>query len=88
MFLEAQVRCATETSSRQRVAFSTKGEQQLWKKSTRVLQSLSRREAVTRFVTDLEVEEAPVRDAVQVRHGGGQHVALPARRVINDVVLM
>ena len=57
MLLEAQVRRATVTSSRRRAGVSTKGAQQVWKKKYQGLAIASRREAVTRFVTDLEVEK-------------------------------
>ena len=57
MFWVAQVRRATVMSSRLRVAFSTKGTASLEKKKYQGLAITSRREAVTRFVTDLEAEK-------------------------------
>ena len=56
-FLEAQVRCAIERPADDERAFSTEGAQQVWEKKYQGLAIASRREAVTHFVTDLEVEE-------------------------------
>ena len=55
-FLEAQVHRATERPADDEWAFSTKSTASLEKKY-QGLAIASRREAVTRFVTDLEVEE-------------------------------
>ena len=55
MFLEAQVRRATERPADNEWAFSTKGAQQVWKKKYQGQVAIaSRREAGTHFVTEVE----------------------------------
>ena len=66
MFLEAQVRRATITSSRRQAGVFNEGRAVSLEKKYQGPAIASGREAVTRFVTELEEELArtPVRDAV------------------------
>ena len=66
MFLEAQVRRATVTSSRRQAGVFNEGRSASLEKKYQGPAIASWREAVTRFVTELEEELArtPVRDAV------------------------
>ena len=90
-FLEAQVRRATERPADDERAFSTKGAHQVWKKKYQGLAIASRLEAVTRFVTDLEVEEELARQ-FETRsltwRRATRGTASKNELVINDVVLV
>ena len=79
MFLEAQVRRATVTSSRRRAGVFNLGCAASLEKNYQRLAIASRRGAMTRFVTDLEVEELARQFETLSWHDGRQHVALPAR---------
>ena len=90
MFFEAQVRCATVTSSRRPAGVFNEGRAASLEKKYQDLAITSRREAVTCFnLAEVEEELAPVRDAVfDMARGGGKHVALPARTSDQRRVLM
>ena len=68
MFLEAQVRRATVTSSGRRADVFNEGRAASLEKKYHGLAIASRREAVTRSITDLEVEEELARQ-FETRYG-------------------